>query len=147
MIKPGKFWVFLPVRYAKVSPIRPMMTEKLFNQLLVAWMALAVVIFPILLRITVPYGRHTRSTWGPMVNNRLGWFLMELPVVVIFSWFFFRGNAVKSAPVYVFYGLFMLHYFNRIFIFPFRLRENGKQMPWMIAISPTVFSMATGLEH
>jgi len=46
-----------------------------------------------------------------------------------FSWFFFHGSAVKTAPVYVFYGLFMLHYFNRIFIFLFAYAKTGNRCP------------------
>ncbi len=121
-----------------------MISGTLYYRLLYIWMALAVVIFPILLHVTVPYGRHSRNTWGPMVKNRLGWFLMELPVAVVFSYFFFEGNGEKTAPVYVFYGLFMLHYINRIFIFPFRIRENGKQMPWLIVLLALFFNFSNG---
>ena len=121
-----------------------MISKILYYQLLLVWMALAVLLFPVLLKVTVPYGRHARNTWGPMVNNRLGWFLMELPVALVFSWFFFRGTAPKTAPVYVFYGLFMLHYFNRIFIFPFRLHEKGKRMPWLIVFMALFFNFANG---
>jgi len=121
-----------------------MMTEQMYFLCLYGWMALAVLIMPVLLKITVPYGRHTTNTWGPVLNSRLGWFLMEIPVVVIFSWFFFTGNAEKTLPVYLFYGLFMLHYFNRIFIFPFRLKEKGKKMPWLIVFMALFFNLMNG---
>jgi len=62
--------------------------------------------FPVLIRITVPYGRHTTNTWGPLLNNRLGWLLMEAPVVIVFSWFFFTGNSRKINSCFIFYGLF-----------------------------------------
>jgi len=121
-----------------------MMSEQLYFLFLYGWMALAVLIMPVLLKITVPYGRHTTNTWGPVLNSRLGWFLMEIPVVIIFSWFFFTGNAEKTLPVYLFYGLFMLHYFNRIFIFPFRLKEKGKKMPWLIVFMALFFNLMNG---
>lgn len=121
-----------------------MMSEQLYFLCLYGWMALAVLIMPVLLKITVPYGRHTTNTWGPVLNSRLGWFLMEIPVVVVFSWFFFTGNAEKTLPVYIFYGLFMLHYFNRIFIFPFRLKEKGKKMPWLIVFMALFFNLMNG---
>ncbi len=107
-------------------------------------MALALVIFLVLLRVTAPYGRHTTNTWGPTLSNRWAWFLMEIPVLFIFSWFFFTGTATKSLPVYLFYGLFMLHYIRRVFIFPFQLKDNGKRMPWAIVFMALFFNFANG---
>ncbi|NQU33740.1 MAG: DUF1295 domain-containing protein [Bacteroidetes bacterium] len=121
-----------------------MISEQLFSTFLYIWIALAIVIFPILLKIIVPYGRHTSSSWGPKINNRLGWILMEVPVVIVFSWFFFTGDAPKSIPVYIFYGLFMLHYANRIFVFPFKMRSQAKQMPWSIIIMAVFFNFFNG---
>lgn len=121
-----------------------MITEQLFNILIYIWIALAIVIFPVLLRITAPYGRHTTNTWGPLLNSRLGWLLMEAPVVIIFSWFFFTGAADKSIPVYIFYGLFMLHYANRILIFPFRMKTAGKQIPYSIVVLAIFFNFING---
>ncbi len=100
--------------------------------------------FPVLLKVIVPYGRHTSSSWGPKINNRLGWILMEAPVVIVFSWFFFTGSASKSIPVYIFYGLFMLHYANRILIFPFKMKSKPQQMPWLIILLAICFNFLNG---
>ena len=121
-----------------------MISETLFFNLLYAWMGLAVIVFPLLLKITVPYGRHTTNTWGATLNNKWGWFLMEAPVVIVFSWYFFTGTAEKSLPVYFFYAFFMLHYFNRVFIFPLRIKENGKRMPWLIVFMAVFFNYNNG---
>jgi len=121
-----------------------MISESCFFYLLFAWIALAIIIFPLLLKITVPYGRHTTNTWGPTINHRLGWIVMEIPVVIVFSYFLFTGSAEKTIAVYVFYGLFMLHYLNRIFIFPFRIKENGKRMPLAIVAFGIFFNLANG---
>jgi hypothetical protein len=118
------------------------MTTELYYNLLYGWMGLAVIIFPVLLKITVPYGRHTTKTWGPVLPNKWGWFIMEIPVLLLFSWFFFTGSAEKTIPVFIFYIAFMIHYFNRVFIFPFRMKDNGKQMPWLIVIFGLFFNFA-----
>ena len=120
------------------------MTQNLFFNLLYFWMALAFIVFPIMLKVTVPYGRHTTTTWGPTLRNKWGWFIMELPVLLIFSWLFFHGTVEKTWPVYLFYALFILHYFNRVFIYPFRLKENGKRMPWLIVLLALFFNFANG---
>lgn len=121
-----------------------MISESLYFTLLYIWMAIAVVMVPFLLRVTAPYGRHTSSDWGPMINNKLGWFIMEVPVMIVFSYFFWTGEAEKTLPVYLFYGLFMLHYFNRVFIFPFRLKSKGKKMPLLVALSAIFFNLCNG---
>ncbi len=120
------------------------MTRELFFNLLYLWIALALIVFPIMLKVTVPYGRHTTNRWGPTLRNKWGWLIMELPVLLIFSWFFFTGTAEKTWPVYIFYGLFMLHYLYRAFVFPFRLKENGKRMPWLIVMLALFFNFING---
>jgi len=120
------------------------LTRELFFVLLLVWMGIAVLMIPVLLRFTAPYGRHSSQGWGPMINNRFGWIIMELPVIVTFSLFFFIGDSPKSSPLILMYSLFMLHYFNRIFIFPFQLRGKNKKMPLVIAILAIFFNLING---
>jgi hypothetical protein len=121
-----------------------MISEKIYFVLLYGWIIAAIVIFPVLLRVTAPYGRHTTNTWGHTLSNRWAWFFMELPILFIFSWFFFKGNGEKGLPQYIFYGLFMAHYFHRVFIYPFRLKDNGKRMPLVIVAMALFFNFANG---
>ncbi len=71
------------------------MTRELFFNLLYLWIALALIVFPIMLKVTVPYGRHTTNRWDPTLRNKWGWLIMELPVLLIFSWFFFTGMHIN----------------------------------------------------
>jgi 3-oxo-5-alpha-steroid 4-dehydrogenase 1 len=121
-----------------------MITETLFNSLLYIWMGIAVAIVPILLKVTPPYGRHTSNSWGPTISSKLGWIIMEIPVIIMFSYLFFTGDAFKSLPLYIFFGLFMLHYFNRVFVFPFRIKEKGKKMPVLIVAMAFFFNVCNG---
>ncbi len=121
-----------------------MISEQVFNYLLYAWMGMAVVVFFILKKVVVPYGRHTSDSWGLKINNRVGWVIMEIPVLIVFSWFFFSGNVTKSAPVYVFYFLFAFHYINRIFIFPVKIKSKSKQMPVVIVLFAICFNLING---
>lgn len=121
-----------------------MISEELFNQLLLIWIAIAILIFPVLLKIIVPYGRHTSSTWGPKMNNRAGWVIMELPVIIVFSLLLFSGKGERSGPVYVFYILFMIHYLHRIFIFPFRMKSKPNHMPLVIVVLAVFFNLING---
>ncbi|MEZ5001523.1 MAG: DUF1295 domain-containing protein [Chitinophagales bacterium] len=111
------------------------------------WVALAVVTFLALffLKITPPYGRHTKTTWGPMINNSLGWMIMEAPSVIIL-WctftFFYSHDTPQIA--YLPMILWSLHYFNRSFIFPFRLKNKQQKMPLVITGSSIFFNAING---
>ncbi len=94
-----------------------------------------------LLFITAPYGRHVRSGWGPTIPNRVSWVLMELPAVVLFLWIFTLGEHRTEAVPLAFLGLWQLHYIHRVFIFPFRLRTEGKRVALLIGGLAIVFNI------
>ena len=107
----------------------------------IVWTLLALAIVPQQLRTTAPYGRHTRTDWGPMISNQLGWCLMELVSLVVFAGLFLAGPTLKTAPMWVFFALWTLHYINRSLIFPWRTRTRGKQMPVAIVGSAVAFNI------
>jgi 3-oxo-5-alpha-steroid 4-dehydrogenase 1 len=82
----------------------------------------AAFVFPILLFIDAPYGRHQRAGWGPTMPARWGWVVMELPCVVVFGavWL---ANPDLASPVVLGLGLlWLMHYVQRTFVFPFLMR-------------------------
>ncbi len=121
-----------------------MISIKLFNISVIAWIILAVVLFPILMRIKAPYGRHENNKWGPVIDNRLGWFIMELPSLVLITFLFLSGNNTDQSAIWVFFILWFAHYFNRIFIFPFRTRTKGKKMPLLVVGFAMIFNLVNG---
>lgn len=109
-----------------------------------AWIALAVIIFFLLLKVTAPYGRHTTSGWGAMISNKYGWLFMELPVLLVIGIIILPAYESVSAVSLSMLALFCIHYFNRVFIFPFRLRTKGKMMPLVIVASGIFFNLVNG---
>jgi 3-oxo-5-alpha-steroid 4-dehydrogenase len=62
------------------------MSERfVFNALLISLFFFAVATAAVLFFIPAPYGRHARAGWGPTLENRLGWVVMEAPAVVVFA--------------------------------------------------------------
>ncbi len=120
------------------------MNYPLFSQLVWLWMALGVATFFYLLRKNAPYGRHIRPGWGPTLDNRVGWFLMEFTVMVVFLAALCWEKMPDSSLVWVFSGCFLFHYLNRSIVFPLRLRTSGKRMPWVIVLSAMIFNLANG---
>jgi 3-oxo-5-alpha-steroid 4-dehydrogenase 1 len=115
-----------------------------YEQLLLSWIILAVIIFFILLRIPAPYGRHNHGKWGPMISNRWGWIIMEVTVLVSLWSMIYPHLEALSVVSWIIIGLFCLHYFNRTFIFPFRLRTRGKKMPLLVMVSGVLFNIVNG---
>lgn len=119
-------------------------SREFYFTILIVWIALAVIIFFLLLKITAPYGRHTKSGWGVMISNKFGWLLMELPVLVVIGIIVLPVFEKFSIVALSMIALFCFHYINRVFIFPFRLRTKGKKMPLAIVASAIFFNIVNG---
>lgn len=115
-----------------------------FDLLVWAWIAIPIIIFPVLLKIRIPYGRHASSSWGPMIDNHWGWFWMEVPALLTFPLLAISGPTEKDMLSWILIGLWSLHYLNRVLIFPFRLKTKGKKMPLIIAVSAIFFNLTNG---
>jgi len=108
------------------------------------WIGIALIMIPILLSITAPYGRHSRRDWGPMIPNRLGWIIMELPSIIMFITFFLVGPNQMSIPLLIFFLLYVIHYTNRSIIFPLRTHTSRKLMPLLIVVLAIFFNLING---
>ncbi len=115
-----------------------------FNLIVIGWILTGLIIFPAILSITAPYGRHTKKGWGLLINNRLAWILMEAPVLLIFTLFFLLDSNPRSLVTWIFFALFMLHYVHRVFIFPLRIRTKGKKMPVSVMFMGVCFNLMNG---
>jgi len=121
-----------------------MISHETFNLICWIWIAIAVIIFPLLLKVTQPYGRHSKSNWGPMINNRFGWFLMESPSLIIFGYFVgFKANLL-NVLILLPGLLWMLHYIHRVLIFPLQIRTARKKIPALIVLLGFMFNVING---
>ena len=99
------------------------MTENfVFNALLVAVFASALITVLLLLFVNAPYGRHQSSGWGPTIPVRLGWVLMESPASLVFFYFYFSGAQAWQPVPLLLMLMWQLHYVHRSFIYPFQIR-------------------------
>jgi 3-oxo-5-alpha-steroid 4-dehydrogenase 1 len=84
--------------------------------------AIVAVIAVAALFIQTPYGRFADDKYGISLDPRLGWFLMELPSMVVFLYFYSKGpNAVAPFPLFVLF-VWVVHYANRGFLMPALMR-------------------------
>ena len=115
-----------------------------FNLFLLAMSLIAVVVFFALYHVDAGYGKFYSRSWGPAVDNRLGWVLMESPVflAMLLLWLFSerRADPVRLA----FLLIFELHYFQRSFIFPLLIKGRSK-MPLSIIAMGVLFNTLNAL--
>jgi 3-oxo-5-alpha-steroid 4-dehydrogenase 1 len=120
------------------------MEKNTFDLIVLSWITLGCILFPVLLFVTAPYGRHATPKWGATISNREGWILMEVPALLFFLYFAISGHAGKNAVVWIIISLFTIHYVNRSLIYPFRIKTKGKRMPFLIVILAIMFNAVNG---
>jgi 3-oxo-5-alpha-steroid 4-dehydrogenase 1 len=118
-----------------------MIDQSVIQYIAIVWIGIAIILFPFLLKITPPYGRHNKQDWGPMIDNKLGWILMEFPSLLIFVLLILLGPNHTTSPVWILFVLWAIHYVNRSVIFPLRTKTKGKKMPVVIMISAIFFNL------
>ena len=120
------------------------MSIQSFHLFLIIMAVVALVVFVSLFFVDAGYGKFYNPKWGPAINNKLGWVLMESPVFVamLLLWLFSdrRGDLVRLAFLF----LFELHYLQRSFVFPFRMRGDSV-MPLSIVLMGVTFNVANAL--
>ena len=118
-----------------------------FHGLIVVWLALAAATFVSLLKVAAPYGRHARRGWGPLIDSRLGWVLMEAPSAILFAVFFLlalKSRRVAAAPTltaWTFLAMWEAHYIYRAFIYPFRRGDACSRMPLSVPALAVGFNL------
>lgn len=103
------------------------MTEADLHTHLIEAVFLTSVLTALALRfLSAPYGRHARSGWGPTMETRLAWVVMESPAVLAFLAIYSAGaHALELAPLALL-AMWQAHYVQRTFVFPFKLRPGGR---------------------
>jgi len=100
-----------------------------------------------LLFTTAPYGRYERGDkWGPEIDERIVWMVMEAVSPIMFLIFFLRGTSggsQASLVQWILAAMFLGHYTYRSFIYPFRIRGVGKK-PVATGAMAVVFNSFNG---
>lgn len=113
--------------------------------LMLSMALLAVAVYVALFYFKAGYGYLSTSNWGPKLGNRLAWVLMECPsffFLLHYTLDFAKSGADtgnEPAVLYVMAGFFLLHYFQRSFIFPLLIRGRSS-MPVAIMLMGMIFN-------
>lgn len=138
----------LPVQGTLSSSEEALLLER-SSYLMIAMGLLAFI--PLLLGVQAPYGKYADKAsklgmgWLQM-NPKLAWLLQELPSFAIPAGFWATSSnpAVWTvSPQSILLACFLLHYLNRTFIYPLRIR-GGKPTPFAVFAMAFFFCLWNG---
>lgn len=116
------------------------MNPETFNIVLVIMVGLALVVYVALQYLKAGYGFLRTSSWGPTIPNKIGWVIMEIPVIIAMVVIFHMSQRAPTPTVIVITALFLLHYFQRAIIFPFLIKGKSR-MPIAIIAMGLIFNL------
>lgn len=100
---------------------------------------LAVIVYIALQYFKAGYGFLRTKQWGPTIPNKLGWVIMELPAFAGLIVMYLLSDHPTNIAVLVMGAIFLIHYFQRTFIFPFLIKGKGR-MPLTIIAMGMIFN-------
>ncbi len=120
------------------------MEKTIYYMLLIFIFAVSILVFLALIFISAPYGRFTRKGWGLRINPMLAWFIMELPAVIVIFLCYVIGNRQGNFVANIFLIIWMLHYVQRTFIYPFFQRNTKNTFPVLLIVFSILFNGLNG---
>jgi|TARA_B100000315_G_scaffold258281_1_gene309861 hypothetical protein len=111
----------------------------LYNVILVGMFALAPVVCVLLFCIDAPYGRFARRGWGPGMDNRTAWLLMESPACLLFAYYLLSVDSL-SVTLLILFLMWEVHYVHRAFIYPLTIKGH-RRMPVVIMLMAVCFNV------
>jgi protein-S-isoprenylcysteine O-methyltransferase Ste14 len=102
---------------------------------------LAIISIPITMlffsHVPTPYGRfYQKDVWGPDLDEKNAWCIMESTGLFMFLLFYFLYGARRFCYVpLLFLGLWIFHYINRALIYPYAImKQKYKKFPLLLVI-------------
>lgn len=117
------------------------MASGTFNLLVGIWIALAVGSMVALWSKPAPYGRFATSRQRAMVPARWAWLAMESPAVLVFVGWWWSSDQPGAPVALAFLGLWLAHYLDRAWFYPFRLRPGARPMPLELLLCGAGFNV------
>lgn len=121
-----------------------MFSVETFNVFLAVMAITAVIVFVALHFVEAGYGMMYNRRWGPAIDNRVGWVLMEAPVFIVMIVLWSMSPRQWDIVPLVMFLLFQIHYFQRSFIFPLLIKGKSK-MPLSIILMGVIFNVLNAM--
>lgn len=110
-----------------------------FNITQIILFGLGCICFITLFFIPAGYGKMIHKKWGFSFNNKAAWFIMEVPTLITMITLMCIWAAPENFVRIIIGSFFLLHYAQRVLIFPFLLKGKSK-MPLSVVLMGIVFN-------
>ncbi len=117
-----------------------MLELQIFQIIKYIFLSIAGIVFIALFFVSAGYGRFNSKKWGPQMDNRLGWVVMESVSPIVFLILFLAGDRTSNAVAIAFLLIWELHYVQRAFIYPLLIR-GSKTIPITIVAMGMTFNL------
>ena len=108
---------------------------------------LCPVVLLALLFVTAPYGRHSRTGWGPSLPGRAAWILMEIPALLTITVLVLSSPVAAQPAAWVPLLFWVFHYSYRTLVFPALMRPSHKPFPAALVLSAIAFNLLNGYNN
>lgn len=111
---------------------------------LIVMAIIAVIVYIALQYFKAGYGYLRTANWGPTIPNRPAWILMECPVFIVMVALMIKYADNTNMVTITMATLFLIHYFQRSFIFPLLIKGKSR-MPIAIILMGATFNVINGI--
>ncbi len=119
-------------------------SDSTFIPIVAAWAALSVPALIIgVARIDI-FARVGGKSIGPCIPSRWGWFIMELPALMVFPAIYFT-SADRQLTTDILVAAWLLHYLHRTLMWPWIVPRKGSPMPVITMTTGFTFNIINGL--
>jgi len=111
--------------------------NKIYEIILVISISIIPINMLFFSHIPTPYGRfYKKDIWGPELDEKTAWCIMESTALFMFLIFYFLYGVNKLSYVPLFFlSLWLFHYINRSFIYPFFImKQKYKKFPLLLVV-------------
>src|SRR5512138_3147309 len=116
---------------------------KFYSFSLILIFSSAALVLVLLFFVSAPYGKFLRKGWGLTTHAKWAWLFMELPSPLLMIFFFLTAGQMGLAQ-YFFILIWLSHYIDRTFIYPFTQSGREKPYPLIIVAMALVFNCLNG---
>ena len=115
-----------------------------FAPAVLIWCALALPALAVSLTGKDPTGRFGGRAWGPNLDPRWGWLLMELSALAVFP-FVYLAAGERHVVGDVLVALWLAHYIHRTLVWPWIVQRQARPFPAVTAASGFCFNVVNGV--
>eukprot|EP00871_Galdieria_phlegrea_P004500 jgi/Galph1/5050/GphlegSOOS_G3709.1 len=138
-------WLDTEKWWQQIVNLLPIPEADFYDYLFIVFLVLGAISLPMLLVVDAPYGKLFSSSWGPTIRSDVGWIVQESPAFFLYLFFALASKQRLQQPSYLFLSvIFLVHYLNRAFIFPLRMKTPWKPTSFIVVLSALGWNLING---